>query len=446
MSTVRAAIVKVLMGLIFVVRAASMAHADFATIINVPPDVPPTVISSNTQVNVGGALGDRVDAGSSSGTSTNIEVNIRGMVGNDFDAFSGSTINLFSGFIGISFDARAGSHFNMSGGSTGVGFTAWNGSEVVLTEGQLGQLVAYAGSTVTVHGGSIGNTSSTMGQAVGAFSGPAVLNLLGGHVTHSFDVREHGVVNMSGGRQGALLHAYPGSILNISGGTVGASAQIEGELNFSGGFLDSNVDARAGSDVTISGGVVGPGFQAHSGSSVTLSGGELIYELDAEANASVELIGSEFLLDGAPIPGLAVGVPFVLPDRGGVLSGVFATGQSFDFELVATSNVFNRDYFDAQAVLTLTLVFLPGDFDRSGAVDSSDYDLWRSEFGTAASHVGDGADGNYDGIVDAADYVVWRRHLGQPIPSATMQNLVPEPASFYFAVATVIAAISRRRS
>ena len=51
---------------------------------------------------------------------------------------------------------------------------------------------------------------------------------------------------------------------------------------------------------------------------------------------------------------------------------------------------------------------LPGDYNQDGQVDSSDYGLWRTTFGSASDHR---ADGNGNGVVDAADYTVWRDHL-----------------------------------
>ena len=85
--------------------------------------------------------------------------------------------------------------------------------------------------------------------------------------------------------------------------------------------------------------------------------------------------------------------------------------------------------------LTVTIrdELLPGDFDNSGYVDTLDYDLWRSQFGSS----GPAADGNLDGIVDIADYTVWRDNLGTGTPPSGVLYLgatsVPEPSAIQLA-------------
>ena len=83
----------------------------------------------------------------------------------------------------------------------------------------------------------------------------------------------------------------------------------------------------------------------------------------------------------------------------------------FDFFDLLFGSGEEHSYFFAE-IHTLTpnmTVGLPGDFNADGAVNASDYNIWRATFGSASdSH----PDGNSNGVVDAADYVVWRHHSG----------------------------------
>jgi len=74
---------------------------------------------------------------------------------------------------------------------------------------------------------------------------------------------------------------------------------------------------------------------------------------------------------------------------------------------------------------------LPGDFDRSGYVDNSDYILWRRTLGTNVTPFS-GADADGDGVIDADDYAIWRSHYqsylddhGNSAAAATSVSAVP---------------------
>jgi hypothetical protein len=75
-----------------------------------------------------------------------------------------------------------------------------------------------------------------------------------------------------------------------------------------------------------------------------------------------------------------------------------------------------------EVAAALDTVFELGDYSGNGVVDETDYNNWRTTFGSR-QHLA--AEGNIDGVIDAADYVVWRKMLG--LAGAGWSAEVPEP-------------------
>ncbi len=253
----------------------AVSHAQFANVINLPPDLVSSPIASDTQVNVlpTGSLGSNFrgfQIGESDGSSTNIEINVLGgAIGDVLYVHAGATMNVYDGVIGEMLQAFSGSTINVLGGRIQRRFTAEEGSNVIIAGGKIDPIFrAKSGSRVQISGGDIdGRFSSDAGS----------------------------VVEMSGGtiEGGAILDG----VVTMTGGSIGGASEVVGQLNLSGGYL-------------------GAGFDAFNGSSLNLFGGEM-------------------RLDGVPVSGLeSVGnsVPLDIPN-GSVLNGTLADGSPFLFSL-----------------------------------------------------------------------------------------------------------------
>ena len=116
---------------------------------------------------------------------------------------------------------------------------------------------------------------------------------------------------------------------------------------------------RDGSTVNISGGILGDSFEVQNGGTLNISGGIFGDNFDARSGSTVNIFATEFSLNGSPIDASTLDEPFTVLGRGEdvVLSGVFADGTLFDFDLNPNNPFFSSlDFFDPNSTLTITRV------------------------------------------------------------------------------------------
>lgn len=86
---------------------------------------------------------------------------------------------------------------------------------------------------------------------------------------------------------------------------------------------------------------------------------------------------------------------------------------------------------------------LPGDYNGDGVVSNADYNLWKSQFGTAGSLQNETAT---LGVVDAADYTAWRDHQTSALPGGGSLSAVPEPTSLVLLMLGLTGMVIGRRA
>jgi arylsulfatase A-like enzyme len=85
------------------------------------------------------------------------------------------------------------------------------------------------------------------------------------------------------------------------------------------------------------------------------------------------------------------------------------------------------------------LLEIPGDYNDDRIVDSADYSVWRSAFGTTGPSA---ADANHDGVVDGSDYLIWRKAMstiaaGSGSSIDQRSPTVPEPTGTFLLIIAV---------
>ena len=112
-----------------------------------------------------------------------------------------------------------------------------------------------------------------------------------------------------------------------------------------------------GSEVNILSGQFGEFFEVQDGGTANISGGIFGDSFYARSGSFVNLFGTEFSINDSLIGDLEIGETITISDRGDdvILSGLFADGTRFDFEL---NSLFSstRDSFDSGSTLTITRI------------------------------------------------------------------------------------------
>ena len=329
------------------VAISESLYGQFTTIINVPPDVAPGYIGSNTKINVfdGGSLPARFVAGPSDGSGISIQVNISGgSVGYATTAYSGSNFQITGGRIGSAFQVLPGSTIDLSGGSVGDGFRALPGSSVGIygedfringelipgldsigtsLQVDLHSVQTLSGTLVdgTPFAFTVGNPFSSRSEGQDSIS-QGVLTLQRTelapiqqyvyalpHDDPPLGIREgQTIVVAEGGELANDFNAGRGSSTIVTGGTVGSNLELVGaSLLISGGSIGSNMDVMHGSTLNVSGGTIrgglyskhsiinafngsiGPGFRAED-SDVNIHGGSIDYSFSTSGVSTVNLI------------------------------------------------------------------------------------------------------------------------------------------------------------
>lgn len=388
------------------------------TVINLPSDSNPgedvdvgdatgaTLTQLNMNTGVDFATGDRTY----SFTEVNVlAANMNPSTSPNSNAiYNNCEINMMTGFLGNNAVIDANSTLNISGGEVRANSTIAGVANV--STGGIGNPRISGIVNLSEEGEIFGGSSSIIDGGV--------VNSSGGRIFGPFTVRTGGTLNVEAGsdlrnatisgtanfRGGLLNNTYTiedGGVLNVmegaSPGAATTTINSGGTINLSGGFLGSNTFVQSGGVLNVSGGTIGTAFNNPPGLNV-LSGG------------TVNFTGTDFALDGTPII-LTPGMPCIVTDRTGTLTGTLSDGETISFNLSATKGGIFTNFFEAGSTVTVGSVLL-GDVNLDGDVDFSDIAPF------IAILVGTGfqaeADINLSGTVDFSDIAPFIMILSAP--------------------------------
>ena len=228
-----------------------------------------------------------------------------------------------------------------------------------------------------------------------------------------------------------------GGVINTNDGTDNNNFELQGVIYING---DMNTTLTMTGCLTGSGEVEGTGAFSPScispGNSPGIIGFEGDLNLSTDSQTVMELGGLQrgTQYDGINVGGVArLGGSFHIQPWDGFRP---ERGQSFDFllgehvgEFDSISHspefaglLFELDYTNAAMVSLSVLDVLPGDANRDGYVDGSDFNVWNANKFRTGTDWSTG-DFNGDGVTDGSDFNIWNANKFQgdgivaPLPS-----------------------------
>jgi hypothetical protein len=290
------------------------------------------------------------------------------------------------------------------------------------------------------------NTTANRLTVAGGANGAEMTVGLGAMLTVFGEVliEEGGRINVQQGLDAQFV--------NIDGGTLTGEGQIfvgTGPVNGVVRNISGRVEPSAGPPI-----VPPIGKLDIIGDFANLPDGTLAIDLNGTATGQHDIVtASRFAFLGGTLEVSLVdsGVLSFTPSVGDMFTvltaGEGVVGQ-FDHLVLPSGFQWNVAYTRNSVVLSVIGLGLAGDYNADGAVDASDYIVWRNSMGAMGSSLP--ADGNGDQVVNLDDYTVWRSNFGQSLSSAEAASAapaaVPEPvAQFLATLAACGLALTRRR-
>jgi hypothetical protein len=331
-----------------------------------------------------GAYGGRVVGGI-------LEFQAGAVLGGDYAAYSGGVIKM----VGANGSATAGSGGVVIIDSPGLTIFRLDGGLVEILSGT-GRIVRDGQGEVVLSGGSLNQPYYTAERDFTDLT----LTITGGSYSGNNDFLDSTIRAVAGNAGSPILYS---SELDISGNASASNPTLRAESRFrqSGNSTVQSVTASAGAEAYFSGGTI----KNHTFS----------------AGSEMHLYATEFLIDGTPIEELQLGEQTAIIDRDVTITAIWQNGGQQNF---VTSKGISAD-----ALLTVTLVGAPGDYNYDGVVNTADYTVWRDAFDLGESYADyHQADGDFNGVVDDRDRGVWAAHYGSSSLPANVST-VPEPGA-----------------